>query len=66
MPTEADRILRAERPPLDPEWVERVFDRVERLVGAGDETFLAQALGELAARSMHAPRKGLRRVPPQT
>ncbi len=42
VPTEADRILRAERPPLDPEWVESVFERIERLVEQGDEPFLAQ------------------------
>ena len=48
MPTEADRILRAERPPLDPEWVEAVFERVERLVERRDEAFLAQTLAELA------------------
>jgi FlaA1/EpsC-like NDP-sugar epimerase len=48
MPTEAARILKAERPPLDPEWVESVLDRVERLVEQGDETFLAQQIAELA------------------
>ena len=48
VPTEADRILRAERPPLDPEWVDSVFERVEQLVGQRDEAFLAQTLGELA------------------
>ena len=48
VPTEADRILRAERPPLDPEWVDSVFERVEQLVEQRDEAFLAQTLGELA------------------
>ena len=50
VPTEADRILRAERPPLDPEWVEGVFERVERLVEQGDETFLAQHAGGAGQR----------------
>ena len=38
-PTDADRIMRAERPPLDPEWVEGVFDQVERLVADGTRRF---------------------------
>jgi FlaA1/EpsC-like NDP-sugar epimerase len=48
VPTAADRILRAERAPLDPDWVDSVFDRVEQLVLQRDEAFLAQTLGELA------------------
>jgi FlaA1/EpsC-like NDP-sugar epimerase len=47
VPTEADRILRAERPPLDPEWVDSVFERIEQLVGRRDEPFLSQTLAEL-------------------
>jgi FlaA1/EpsC-like NDP-sugar epimerase len=53
VPTEADRILRAERPALDPDWVDVVFERVEQLVERRDEAYLAQALGELA-REVHA------------
>jgi FlaA1/EpsC-like NDP-sugar epimerase len=53
VPTDADRIMKAERPPLDPEWVEGVIERVERLVEQGDETFLAQHVAELA-RAVHA------------
>src|SRR3954447_5202203 len=53
VPTDADRIMKAERPPLDPEWVESVFDDIERLVEQGDETFLAQHVAELA-REVHA------------
>jgi FlaA1/EpsC-like NDP-sugar epimerase len=52
VPTEADRILRAERPRLEPEWVEEVFERVERLVERRDEAYLAQALAELAREVM--------------
>jgi FlaA1/EpsC-like NDP-sugar epimerase len=53
VPTDADRIMKAERAPLDPDWVEGVIERVERLVEQGDETFLAQHVAELA-RAVHA------------
>jgi FlaA1/EpsC-like NDP-sugar epimerase len=47
-PTAADRILRAVRDqPLDPEWVERTVERLERLVASGDETGLAERVVEL-------------------
>jgi FlaA1/EpsC-like NDP-sugar epimerase len=47
--TDADRILRAQRAaPLEPEWVEAVFARVEGLVERRDEAYLAQALADLA------------------
>ena len=49
VPTDADRIMKADRPPLDPDWVEGVIERVERLVEQGDETFLAQHVAELAS-----------------
>ena len=48
VPTDADRILRAERVELEPEWVEEVFERVEGLVKRRDESYLAEALAELA------------------
>ncbi len=48
VPTDADRILRAERVELEPEWVEEVFERVEGLVKRRDEAYLAEALAELA------------------
>jgi len=47
VPTGAERILKAERPPLDPEWVEGVFDQIERIVAEGDETFLVDRIAEL-------------------
>jgi FlaA1/EpsC-like NDP-sugar epimerase len=53
VPTDADRIMKADRPPLDPDWVEGVIERVERLVEQGDETFLAQHVAELAS-TVHA------------
>jgi FlaA1/EpsC-like NDP-sugar epimerase len=59
VPTEVDRIMKAERPPLDPDWVDSVIDRIERLVEQGDETFLAQHVAELA-KGVHAgPAKDL-------
>jgi hypothetical protein len=54
VPTDADRILRAQRAPLEPEWVEEVFERVERLVERREEAYLAQALAELAREVLAA------------
>ena len=51
VPTDADRILRAERSPLEPDWVEEVFERVEGLVKRRDEAYLAEALASSPARS---------------
>jgi FlaA1/EpsC-like NDP-sugar epimerase len=48
-PTSAPRILRAERPPLNPDWVEETFDRIGLLVLEGDAAGLAQTVSELAA-----------------
>jgi FlaA1/EpsC-like NDP-sugar epimerase len=47
-PTGVQKILRAERPPVDPTWVEHAFDRIGLLVLEGDATGLAAAVGELA------------------
>jgi FlaA1/EpsC-like NDP-sugar epimerase len=47
-PTTADKILRAARPPVDPAWVEYVFDKVGLLVAEGDAAGLAAAVAELA------------------
>jgi FlaA1/EpsC-like NDP-sugar epimerase len=46
--TGATKILRAARPPVDPTWVEYVFDKVGLLVAEGDAAGLAAAVGELA------------------
>jgi len=46
--TEADRIFLADREPLDPEWVERSFDRINLLVLEGDTAGLAAAVSELS------------------
>jgi FlaA1/EpsC-like NDP-sugar epimerase len=49
--TDADRIMKAERPPLDPDWVENVLEQVERMVAEGDEAFLTERIGELVKQS---------------
>jgi FlaA1/EpsC-like NDP-sugar epimerase len=46
--TEAPRILRAERPPLNPRWVEETFDHISLLVLEGDGAALATTVAELA------------------
>ena len=48
-PTPAQKILRAEHPPLDPAWVQETFDQVNWLVLDGDAAALAATVGELAA-----------------
>ncbi len=48
MPTEAGRIQRAERPPLNPAWVEATFDDIGLLVLEGDAARLASLVSELA------------------
>src|SRR3954451_12908814 len=60
VPTAADKILKAERPALEPEWVESVFEDIERLVEHGDETFLAQHLAQVAKTSRASVARDLR------
>jgi FlaA1/EpsC-like NDP-sugar epimerase len=48
-PTPAEKIVAAVQPPLDPEWVEGAFARIEELVYAGDAAALARAVAELSA-----------------
>ena len=55
IPTPAQRILRAERTPLDPAWVERTFNEVNLLVLEGDAAGLAAKVTELAELRTHAP-----------
>jgi len=51
-PTAAEKILLAEREPLDPRWVEETFDQVNVLVLEGDAAGLAAKVAELStARS---------------
>ena len=47
-PTGDERILVADRAPLDPEWVEEAFAQVEELVYAGDAQGLAAMVSVLA------------------
>jgi FlaA1/EpsC-like NDP-sugar epimerase len=47
-PTPAEKIVAAVRPPLDPEWVEEAFTRVEELVYHGDAAALAKTVAGLA------------------
>jgi FlaA1/EpsC-like NDP-sugar epimerase len=48
VPTAAERILRADRPPLNPEWVKDIFERIGLLVLEGDAAALADTVAELA------------------
>ena len=47
--TPAERIVVATRTPLEPEWVDEAFGRVEELVYSGDAATLAATVSELAA-----------------
>ncbi|MDQ4040909.1 MAG: polysaccharide biosynthesis protein [Actinomycetota bacterium] len=46
--TPAEKILAAERPPLDPAWVEETFDQVNVLALEGDAAGLAAKVAELS------------------
>ncbi len=48
-PTPAGKILRAERPAIDPAWVEETFSQIGLLVLEGDAATLAATVAELAA-----------------
>jgi FlaA1/EpsC-like NDP-sugar epimerase len=48
-PTEAEKIMRAEREPLSPETVEAMFDEIGLLVLEGDAAALAAKVSELSA-----------------
>jgi FlaA1/EpsC-like NDP-sugar epimerase len=54
-PTPAQKILRAEHPPIDPVWEQETFDQVNWQVLDGDAAALAAKVAELAA---------IRQVPP--
>ena len=47
-PTPAQKILRAQRDPLDPAWVEQTFSDINLLVLEGDAAALAQRVSTLA------------------
>jgi FlaA1/EpsC-like NDP-sugar epimerase len=46
-PTPAEKLVYAIQPPLDPEWVESAFARIEELVYGGDAAGLAGSVAEL-------------------
>jgi FlaA1/EpsC-like NDP-sugar epimerase len=46
-PTPAEKIVAAVQPPLEPEWVESAFARIEELVYGGDAAGLAGSVAEL-------------------
>jgi FlaA1/EpsC-like NDP-sugar epimerase len=48
-PTPAAKILRADRAPVDPAWVQETFDEISLLVLEGDAAGLAAKVAELAA-----------------
>jgi FlaA1/EpsC-like NDP-sugar epimerase len=48
-PTPAQKIVRAEREPLDPTWVEKTFGDINLLVLEGDAAGLAQEVSKLSA-----------------
>jgi FlaA1/EpsC-like NDP-sugar epimerase len=48
-PTPAEKIVYAIQPPLEPEWVESAFARIEALVYGGDAAALAGSVTELSA-----------------
>ena len=48
-PTPAEKILRAERPRLDPDWVERTFGEINLFVLEDDAAALAAKVSELSA-----------------
>ena len=48
-PTPAQRILRADRPRIDPAWVEDTFDRIGLLALEGDPAGLAAVVAQLAS-----------------
>jgi FlaA1/EpsC-like NDP-sugar epimerase len=53
-PTEAEKIVAAERPGLDADWFEHAFARVEESVYAGDAAGLAAIVSELSTERVLA------------
>ncbi len=54
-PTPAQKILRAQRDPLDPSWVEDIFSQINLLVLEGDAAALAERVGRLAGSRGRSP-----------
>jgi FlaA1/EpsC-like NDP-sugar epimerase len=53
-PTSAEKIVAAHRPPLDADWVDQAFSRVEDIVYGGDAASLPATVAELAAERVLA------------
>jgi FlaA1/EpsC-like NDP-sugar epimerase len=53
-PTGAEKIVAAERPPLDSAWVDQAFSRVEDIVYGGDAASLPATVAELSAERVLA------------
>jgi FlaA1/EpsC-like NDP-sugar epimerase len=53
-PTQAEKIVAAERPPLDSAWVDQAFARVEDIVYGGDAASLPATVAELSAERVLA------------
>jgi FlaA1/EpsC-like NDP-sugar epimerase len=63
-PTVAQKLVRAEREPLDPAWVERTFGEINLLVLEGDAAALAEQVSRLSrARTLPADSPGARTAP---
>jgi FlaA1/EpsC-like NDP-sugar epimerase len=63
-PTVAQKIVRAEREPLDPAWVERTFGEINLLVLEGDAAALAEQVSRLSrARTVPSGGAGARSAP---
>jgi FlaA1/EpsC-like NDP-sugar epimerase len=56
-PTPAEKILRADRPRLDPDWVERTFGEINLFVLEDDAAALAAKVSELSAMRTAADRR---------
>jgi FlaA1/EpsC-like NDP-sugar epimerase len=59
-PTPAQKIVRAERDPLDPAWVEQTFSEINLLVLEGDAAALADNVSKLAGSRFPAAGLGAR------
>ena len=51
--TPAQKILRADRDPIDPAWVQTIFDEINLLVLEGDAAALADRVSKLGAARVH-------------
>jgi FlaA1/EpsC-like NDP-sugar epimerase len=62
-PTPAQKIVRAEREPLDPAWVERTFAEINLLVLEGDAAALAEQVSRLSAARAESAGSSTARIP---